>query len=57
MILFVCDICNAELPDEYTRLERHNEWHSKARIQGRNTAQGIPNYIKKYTTATTNVNS
>lgn len=47
MILFMCDICNAELPDEYSRLERHNEWHSKARIQGRNTAQGIPNYIKK----------
>ena len=47
MIVFVCDLCNAELPDELTRLERHTISHSKAHIQHRNTTQGIPNYKKK----------
>lgn len=46
-IIFVCDICFAELPDEFTRLERHTEWHTKARVQGRNTAQGMPEYTRK----------
>lgn len=33
-------------PEDYNqRISRHNEWHIKARIQKRNTTQGIPKYI------------
>jgi len=27
-----------------SRRVRHDEWHMKARVQGRNTTQGVPEY-------------
>jgi|TARA_R110000824_G_scaffold78_4_gene276 hypothetical protein len=43
-----CSLCtmvfNNEDPDYMKRIERHNIFHNKARIQGRNTTQGDPIY-------------
>ena len=45
-----CSLCGMELPNEAPRLSRHNEWHNKARVQHRNTTQGIPEWhvVKQY---------
>lgn len=44
-----CDLCGMEFdkddPDYINRTNRHNPWHSKARIQKRNTTQGVPKYV------------
>jgi hypothetical protein len=41
-----CSLCNAEIPldDAEKRIERHNEFHMKARVQHRNTTQGTPEW-------------
>jgi hypothetical protein len=32
-------------PDFSLRVKRHTEFHSKARVQGRNTTQGVPEFV------------
>ena len=44
LMIVRCSLCGIELPDEAPRLSRHNEWHSKAWVQHRNTTQGIPEW-------------
>lgn len=39
-----CNLCGMQLPDEENRKIRHNEFHSKATIQHRNTTQGYPKW-------------
>lgn len=42
-----CNLCGMQLPDDnkiVIRMERHTVWHSKARVQHRNTTQGTPTY-------------
>jgi len=44
---YVCSLCHMHfVADESfdSRRVRHDEWHMKARIQRRNTTQGIPTY-------------
>jgi len=41
-----CDLCGMILSDEEHIKIRHTEFHSKARIQGRNTTQGYPTWKK-----------
>lgn len=45
-----CDLCgmlfSKRFPDLVIRMNKHTEFHSKARIQKRNTTQGIPQYIE-----------
>ncbi len=41
-----CNLCGMILPDEPDRIKRHNEFHSTARIQKRNTTNGIPEWRK-----------
>jgi hypothetical protein len=42
-----CNLCGMRLindKDIVRRLARHSLFHSTARVQGRNTTQGIPKY-------------
>ena len=46
--LIECDLCGMQFSkNDYElviRLNRHTDWHKYARIQKRNTTNGIPNY-------------
>jgi len=44
---YECSLCHMHfVADESfnSRRVRHDEWHMKARAQGRNTTQGVPEY-------------
>lgn len=47
----ICSLCQMHFVSSdsllITRLKRHTEFHEKARIHGRNTACGSPEYIVK----------
>ena len=42
---YECNLCGMKLTLLTTELDRHEEWHYKARIQHRNTTQGIVEWI------------
>ena len=47
--LIKCNLCNAYFfidKDWVNRKPRHEEWHSKALIQKRNTTQGIVEWVE-----------
>ena len=46
MVMIECNLCGWQTQEYNTHgIKRHEEWHSTARIQKRNTTQGVVQWV------------